>query len=188
MTKLFTGVAAAACIASFALTGCHAGPSKGDIKDALNTGLAKDSSVCWSVTDRNAVFPLRVSADMQHIHPILLGMRKEGYVALSRVTATGFFGGDILQVQVTPAGAGKNVWTPGQGFCVGRKVVDEVRQWTVPSSAEGMSVTYVDFTWKVDDLPGWANRDDFAGVGGMREPVAAKVALVKTNSGWQVQQ
>lgn len=45
-------------------------------------------------------------------------------------------------------------------------------------------MTQVTYTWKLDGVPGWVDKNAFSGVKGMSEPEEAKIVLVKTNNGW----
>lgn len=49
----------------------------------------------------------------------------------------------------------------------------------------GAKITQVTYTWKLDGVPGWVDKNAFSGVKGMAEPEEAKIVLVKTNNGWK---
>ncbi|END9087490.1 DNA-directed RNA polymerase subunit beta, partial [Yersinia enterocolitica] len=61
----------------------------------------------------------------------------------------------------------------------------EIKSWTEPSEGNGVKMTQVTFTWKLDSVPGWVDKKAFSGVKGMDEPVETKIVLVKTNDGWK---
>lgn len=60
----------------------------------------------------------------------------------------------------------------------------EITSWTEPSDGAGAKTTQVTYTWKLDGLLGWVDKNAFSGVKGMTEPEEAKIVLVKTNNGW----
>jgi len=178
---------AAACALS--LAACGSGPSKSDIKTAVDAQFQKDDPICWNVTNPNPTFPLRVTTNPNRpLHAILQGLAHENLITLQQVEGSGFFAQPATQITITDKGNAAKAWTPGKGFCVGRRGVDVVQDFTEPAPANGVTVSQANFTWKVVDVPPWATREDFAGVPGMTRPGEGKAILVKTNEGWRADQ
>jgi len=185
-SKALGALAAAACMA---LAACGSGPSKSAIKTAVDEQLQKGDPVCWGVTNPNPTFPLRVTVNANRpLHAILQGLAKENLITVQPVQGSGFFSQPAAQITITDKGNTAQVWTPGKGFCVGRQGVDEVKEFTEPAPANGVTMTQADFTWKIVDTPSWVSRPDYAGVPGMTQSGEGKAILVKTNEGWKAQQ
>ncbi|QHE10610.1 hypothetical protein [Burkholderia glumae] len=43
------------------------------------------------------------------------------------------------------------------------------------------------FSWKIDDLPSWVDRDKFPKLPGMTASVNDEAIMAKTTNGWRVQ-
>ncbi|ECG4562361.1 DNA-directed RNA polymerase subunit beta [Salmonella enterica subsp. enterica serovar Adelaide] len=172
--------------ATLVLAGCG---EKGDFEKAINTKISK-SKVCYSPQDNDIVFnkgfPIKVnrgyrSSGYSASDEILKGLVEQGLLNVSQ-QSNGFSSVDILEV--TDKGQQVEFWDRKNGACVGRRIVDEVKEWTEPGNGN-QKVVRVSYTWKLTDVPGWVDKNAFSGVKGMSEPEEAKIVLVKTNNGWQ---
>ncbi|HAW6738813.1 TPA: hypothetical protein JKC43_004634 [Salmonella enterica subsp. enterica serovar Enteritidis] len=76
------------------------------------------------------------------------------------------------------------VWSTTDGACVGRRAVDEIKEWTEPGNGN-QKVVRVSYTWKLVDVPNWIDKKAFASVKGMNEPADGAMNLFKTSNGWK---
>ncbi|WP_145537953.1 lipoprotein [Yersinia kristensenii] len=168
------------------LSGCG---EKGDFEKAINARLST-SELCYSLKDNdfafNKGFPVKVnhgyrSAGYNTSDEILNGLVEQGLLTVSQ-QANGFSSVDVLEV--TDKGQEVEFWNREEGACVGHRVVAEITSWTEPSDGNGAKITQVTYTWKLDSVPGWVDKNAFSGVKGMAESEEAKIVLVKTNNGW----
>ena len=171
---------------ALALAGCG---EKGDFEEAINAKISQ-SKLCYSLQDNDIVFnkgfPIKVnrgyrSAGYSASDEILKGLVEQGLLTVSQ-QANGFSSVDVLEV--TDKGQEVEFWDREKGACVGHREVVEVKSWTEPSDGNGAKMTQVTYTWKLDSVPGWVDKNAFSGVKGMAEPEEAKIVLVKTNNGW----
>ena len=163
------------------------GLSKGALKDQINEQLEQQGPVCWPETEQQAAnlkFPVFLETVPGFIgsRPILTGLVNAGY--LSSTPHPMRFGSGHLY-DITPKGQKAKVWDPQHGFCVGKRQVDEVLDWTVPGEGE-QQVTQINYTWKVAKRPGWADDEAFAAVPGIGKSEQAHSVAQKTNKGWKV--
>lgn len=168
------------------LAGCG---EKGDFEKAINAKISK-SKLCYSLQNNdiafNKGFPVKVnhgfrSAGYSASDEVLKGLIEQGLLKVSQ-QANGFRSVDVLEV--TDKGQQVEFWDRKDGACVGHRAVAEVKSWTEPSEGNGVKMTQVTYTWKLDGVPGWVDKNAFSGVKGMSEPEEAKIVLVKTNNGW----
>lgn len=173
------------------LAGCSGGPSKGDLKDGLAQFFKdKPQAVCWNVANSAAVqWPIRIPSGgmTKEQVGILDGLNREGIATVQLgLVQQGFANVSAFTINLTDKGRSAGAWDPQKGFCVGTKTVDEVTEFTVPNKDnEGMSD--VKFTWKIDDVPSWVERDKFPKLPGMTVFVNDEAVMAKTNNGWRVQ-
>lgn len=169
------------------LAGCG---EKGDFEKAINAKISK-SKVCYSLQNNdfafNKGFPVKVnhgyrSAGYNASDEILKGLVEQGLLTVSQ-QSNGFSSVDVLEV--TDKGQEVDFWNREEGACVGHRAVAEITSWTEPSEGNGAKITQVTYTWKLDGVPGWVDKNVFSGVKGMGEPEEANIILVKTNNGWQ---
>lgn len=169
------------------LAGCG---EKGDFEKAINAKISK-SKLCYSLQNNdfafNKGFPVKVnhgyrSAGYNASDEILKGLAEQGLLTVSQ-QANDFSRVDVLEV--TEKGQEVEFWNREQGACVGHRAVAEITNWTEPSEGSGAKITQVTYTWKLDGVPGWVDKNAFSGVKGMAEPEEAKIVLVKTNNGWK---
>ncbi|ELW8652179.1 membrane lipoprotein lipid attachment site-containing protein [Salmonella enterica] len=169
------------------LAGCG---EKGDFEKAINAKISK-SKVCYSLQHNdfafNKGFPVKVnhgyrSAGYNASDEILKGLVEQGLLTVSQ-QSNGFSSVDVLEV--TDKGQEVDFWNREEGACVGHRAVAEITSWTEPSEGNGAKITQVTYTWKLDGVPGWVDKNVFSGVKGMGEPEEANIILVKTNNGWQ---
>ncbi|WP_410737953.1 DNA-directed RNA polymerase subunit beta [Citrobacter portucalensis] len=168
------------------VSGCG---EKGDFEKAINAKISQ-SKLCYSLQDNDIVFnkgfPIKVnrgyrSAGYSASDEILKGLVEQGLLTVSQ-QANGFSSVDVLEV--TDKGQEVEFWNRENGACVGHGTVAEITSWTEPSEGNGVKMTQVIYTWKLDGVPGWVDKKAFSGVKGMSEPEEAKIVLVKTNNGW----
>ncbi|MEQ9890026.1 membrane lipoprotein lipid attachment site-containing protein [Pectobacterium aroidearum] len=173
--------------AALVLAGCD---EKGDFEKAINAKISK-SKVCYSLQNNdfafNKGFPVRVnhgyrSAGYNVSDEILRGLVEQGLLNVSQ-QPNGFSSVDVLEV--TDKGQEVDFWNREEGACVGHRAVVEITSWTEPSDGAGAKITQVTYTWKLDGVPGWVDKNAFSGVKGMAETEEAKIVLVKTNNGWK---
>lgn len=174
-----------------ALTGCSGGPSKGDLKDGLETYFKdKPQAVCWNVENSQAVqWPIRIPSQGMSKEQlgILDGLNREGIATVIEVIVPqGFMNVPAFTINLTDKGRSAGAWDPQKGFCVGTKAVDQVTEFTIPNK-ESDGTSDVKFTWKLDDVPSWVDRDKFPKLAGMTSSVTDEALMVKTNNGWRVQ-
>lgn len=173
-----------------ALTGCSGGPSKGDLKDGLATFYNdKPQEACWNVQNSaNVSWPIRIPLEgmSKDQVAILNGLKASGIADISEAPNVTVFGtmGTVLTISLTDKGRSEKAWDPQKGFCVGKRQVQEVTEFTEPGK-DG-NTTDVKFTWQYQDLPSWADRDKFKLVG-MAAPVADETVMEKTNNGWRTE-
>lgn len=174
---------------ALALTGCG---EKGDFEKAINAKISQ-SKLCYSLQDNDIVFnkgfPIKVnrgyrSAGYNASDEILKGLVEQGLLNVSQ-QSNGFSSVDVLEV--TDKGQQVDFWDREVGACVGHRAVAEVKSWTEPSDGNGAKITQVTYTWKLDGVPGWVDKNAFSGVKGMAESEEAKIVLVKNNNGWAAQ-
>lgn len=172
--------------AALVLAGCG---EKGDFEKAINAKISK-SKVCYSLQNNdfafNKGFPVKVnhgyrSDGYNASDEILKGLVEQGLLNVSQ-KANGFSSVDVLEV--TDKGQEVEFWDREDGACVGHRAVAEITSWTEPSDGAGAKITQVTYTWKLDGVPGWVDKNAFSDVKGMAEPEETKTVLVKTNNGW----
>ena len=140
---------------------------------------------CATLQDNDIVFnkgfPIKVnrgyrSAGYNASDEILKGLVEQGLLNVSQ-QSNGFSSVDVLEV--TDKGQQVDFWDREVGACVGHRAVAEVKSWTEPSDGNGAKITQVTYTWKLDGVPGWVDKNAFSGVKGMAESEEAKIVLVK---------
>ncbi|KLH84169.1 lipoprotein [Escherichia coli] len=93
-------------------------------------------------------------------------------------------GYDSNVLGITEEGKKAKVWSTTDGACVGRRAVDEIKEWTEPGNGN-QKVVRVSYTWKLVDVPGWIDKKAFASVKGMNDSADGAMNLVKTSNGWR---
>ncbi len=66
-------------------------------------------------------------------------------------------GYDSNVLGITDEGIKAKVWSTTDGACVGRRAVDEIKEWTEPGNGN-QKVVRVTYTWKLVDVPGWIDK------------------------------
>lgn len=172
--------------AALVLAGCG---EKGDFEKAINAKISK-SKVCYSLQNNdfafNKGFPVKVnhgyrSAGYNAGDDILKGLVEQGLLTVSQ-QANGFSSVDVLEV--TDKGQEVEFWDREEGACVGHQEVSEIKDWTEPGNGN-QKVVRVSYTWKLDGVPGWVDKNAFSSVKGMNEPEERIINLVKTSNGWK---
>lgn len=103
-------------------------------------------------------------------------------------------------VRYEPTQAGAEVIRPssnrfvgGNQLCFGRKRVADVSGYTEPAELGGVRMTRITYTWRLDDVPPWANRPEVqTAFPALAEALAEREGqstetLVLTESGWKHQ-
>ena len=108
---------------------------------------------------------------------ILDGLVEQGLMAFVK-------GWDNNTLGITDEGKQAKIWDAKEGVCIGRQVVDEVKEWTEPGNGN-QKVVRVSYTWKLADVPSWVDKKAFSSVKGMNEPEDGMINLVKTSNGWK---
>ncbi|ELE9043202.1 MULTISPECIES: hypothetical protein [Enterobacteriaceae] len=165
--------------AAVLLSGCG---EKGDFEKAINAKIGQ-ARYCFSLGDNNTSFPVRLAKP--RLDPtgtgtnsvILDGFIEQGMMVFDK-------GYEFNVLGITDEGIKAKVWSTKDGACVGRRAVDEIKEWTEPGNG-GQKVVRVSYTWKLVDIPSWIDRKAFASVKGMNEPADAAMNLVKTSNGWK---
>ncbi|MCS3401533.1 DNA-directed RNA polymerase subunit beta [Pantoea sp. B566] len=172
--------------AALVLAGCG---EKGDFEKAINAKISK-SKVCYSLQNNdfafNKGFPVKVnhgyrSAGYNAGDDILKGLVEQGLLTVSQ-QANGFSSVDVLEV--TDKGQEVEFWDREEGACVGHQEVSEIKDWTEPGNGN-QKVVRVSYTWKLDGVPGWVDKNAFSSVKGMNETEERIINLVKTSNGWK---
>lgn len=161
------------------LAGCG---EKGDFEDAINAKIGH-SKTCFSLRNNNVNFPVQLSKPRFDEtgtgtgSVILDGLVEQGLMAFDK-------GWDSNTLGITEEGKQAKIWDAKEGVCIGRRVVDEVKEWTEPGEGN-QKIVRVSYTWKLVDVPGWVNKEAFSAVKGMNKPADGTMILVKTNNGWK---
>ena len=175
-----------AASAALVLAGCG---EKGDFEKAINVKISQ-SKLCYSLQDNDIVFnkgfPIKVnrgyrSAGYSASDEILKGLAEQGLLTVSQ-QVNGFSSVDVLEV--TDKGQDVEFWDREKGACVGHRAVAEIKEWTEPGNGN-QKVVRVSYTWKLADVPSWADKKAFSSVNGMNEPEEGMINLVKTSNGWK---
>lgn len=177
LTALFSVVALAG------LAAC--GGPEGDFETAINASLAEDKE-CYSLRRSKSVndFPLKVERgpfSKGELNPILAGLQKAGMIEVdtrdSRYKT-------VDEISLTKAGLKAEVWDEEDGFCIGTPEVKEIVRYTYGDNGQNENQAIVEFTWQYENLPSWVDREDFASIRGMTEPVEGAAQAQKSSDGW----
>ena len=161
------------------LSGCG---EKGDFEKAINAKIGQ-SKACFSLQNNDVTFPVQPSKPRFDEtgtgtgSVILDGLVEQGLMAFVK-------GWDNNTLGITEEGKQAKIWDAKEGVCIGRRVVDEVKEWTEPGNAN-QKVVRVTYTWKLTNVPSWVDKSVFSGVKGMSGPVDGAMNLVKTSNGWK---
>lgn len=189
------------------LTACNnvRKPSKEKLTNAINQYLAKHGEACTPIGRQFPVdVPESEQRDQYGIGPELAALEQAGLVHSSNavVAIRGIFGSSapqpVKRYELTDDG--KKYFrqisgTFGQtgGFCYGQKTVNSIVKWTEPVRTGSSSQTEVSYTYKILNLPSWAERPDIqrafpdvrATVNGASKTNQI-AGLQLTNKGWEV--
>jgi hypothetical protein len=154
--------------ALFLLAGCD---QKSEVEEVLNAAFGLEPN-CYR-SEEPPELPLRVRATRDH-QPVLEGLLG---AKLITVEADPVARVPTWVINVTQAGIEAKVWTPGKGFCVGRKIVhtiDNIEDWP--------DTLTVDYSWRYEPAD-WAKTLNMPGIFTF---VKARAALGKTKDGLKV--
>lgn len=161
------------------LAGCG---EKGDYEKAINAKIGQ-SKTCFSLRNNDVAFPVQLSkprfdeTSTGTGSVILDGLVEQGLMAFVK-------GWDNNTLGITEEGKQAQIWDAKEGVCIGRRVVDEVKEWTELGNGN-QKVVRVTYTWKLTAVPPWVDKSAFSGVKGMNEPADGAMNLVKTSNGWK---
>lgn len=184
-------------------------PYDANFRTAINQYLAKHGEVCTMIGPQ---FPVDVTESEQRLRSDtatqMAVLEQAGLVRSSNMTAVIHGMLDALhgptpvqpvkRYQLTPEGQKYFRTTPGifgqtSSFCYGEKTVDSIVKWTEPVTIGAATQTEVTYTYKIADLPPWAERPDVQrDFGDVRTTVNGIsksdeiVDLQLTNQGWEV--
>jgi hypothetical protein len=166
--------------------------------------------------DRGAdagVFPLYVEAAVSD-HPVRLENQKKAAAPFeameaagllkaepAEITQSGFFAGPqpklaVVAYTLTPEGEKAfkprgegGFWSSQPGFCYGEPAVKEIVRFTEPGEMMGMTVSQIDYTWQLKNMPEWAKskpmQETFPQLArDNAETLESKAAVVLMNEGW----
>jgi hypothetical protein len=132
--------------------------------------------------------------------PLLKALGKAGLVTLHVVYREqpglpmfGSYKAPFIQVDVSDKGKPyfQNVAASGPSLCFGHFVVDSIDRFSEPSSVAGQTVSQVEYTGHLEDIPDWTRAPELAAQSTwLREITTArkftdKAVLVLTNKGWE---
>jgi hypothetical protein len=143
---------------------------------------------------------MRPADDLQAALPGLVALREAGLIRLTHMDM-GMAGRRVVyetHAELTDAGKGAyfaklpGLRTTTPGFCGGKRVVDAVKQFTLPSDSSGHKVTTVDYTFRTVGLPAWMKdprlRSYYVSVkkavDAETAPAADQTLFVRTEKGW----
>lgn len=157
-----------------ALSGCG---EKSDIENAINKNI-ENKEYCYSLQDNDISFPITIGRDnfSQDFSPILKGLANQGLVTLHNQGYRDYV------ISLTEKGAKTDFWDKKRGVCMGKRVVDDIKEWT-EGEQNTLMVTY---TEKLVDVPRWVDKKSFSDIEGMDSPAEKRTVLKKTSNGWKV--
>lgn len=163
------------------LSGC--GP-EGDFEDAINADL-QDRKKCWNISSsKPTTFPITVQrgfGSSQTVHPILAGLETQGMIELEKIDSK-FIPSD--KIDLTPEGERNDIWTDGEGFCIGIPEVVDIVRFTYGDNGQNENTASVEYTYRYEDVPSWLDRDAFAEIPGMVDPEEGYADVRKSSDGW----
>jgi hypothetical protein len=162
--------------------------------------------------DDAGVFPLYVEAAVSE-HPLRLENQKKAAAPFetlaaagllkgesTEITQSGFFAGPqpkmaVVAYSLTPEGEkafsekGNSRLMANPSFCYGEPAVKEVVRFTEPGEMMGVTVSQVDYTYQLKNLPEWAKSKAMQAqfpqmARDTVETLEAKAAVVLMNEGW----
>lgn len=132
--------------AGLVLAGCG---EKGDFEKAINAKIGQNK-YCYSLDNNNTSFPIRLakprldSTGTGTNSVILDGFIEQGLMVFEQ-------GYDSNVLGITDEGVKAKVWSTTDGACIGRRAVDEIKEWTEPGNGN-QKVVRVTYTWKLVDV------------------------------------
>lgn len=175
-------VTLAPALAALTMLAACGGP-EGDFEEAINKQLANNPE-CWGISsNREVTFPLKVQAGIFNDGPgpILTGLKDAGLIDLD---IRGDKWKTTYHIDLTDKGEKANLWTQGEGFCVGTPKVEEIVRYTYADQGANENAASVEYTWRLHDLPDWVDRNKFSGVEGMVKPETGSRSVQKSSDGW----
>lgn len=175
-------------------------------KDALLAALTSDfldrppcfaTDVSFPYTRTDTIRP---EEDLQATLPGLVALRDAGLIDLKQ-TEIGMAGRRVVfrtDAQLTDLGKGAyheqlpGLITHTPGFCGGKRQVQAINQFTLPSDSAGLKVTTVDYTYRTLDLPAWMKNPRIQSyyvsvkraADAEKTPGSEQTLFVRTEKGW----
>ena len=174
---------------ALSLFGCSQPLDKATVAAAIDKEMATEprSRDCVTVAGPGQItWPLKASitSATQWPNPILGAMQKAGYLTLETESAgLARLAGANDSVVITPSAEAIRWYDPQRGFCIGRFKVAEVSRFDAPGSGPG-TPSEAEFTWRLADVPSWAQRPEFNAIPGLAASATGSAHLEKTNDGW----
>lgn len=168
MHKHFPGV-----LVAVALLGLSACGPKGDFEKAINAEIGVP--MCLAYTNMEKIqFPIRAEISTQDM-AVYEALQKDGDITVAEAFGQGF--ASSYEINVTSKGKAAGVWSK-EGFCYGRKQVNEIVRYQEKDGA-----AQVEYTYRIIDAPAWAKAG--LDIEGLKEPASATAALAKYSDGWK---
>ena len=173
--------APALLFALFCLGACDdsSTPSASNFTNAINKQLSASPPLCWGLTNNNV--------DMSRPYKVNLGFPPGGVNTAILAAAQsagilsfdkkGFADGMVLSLVFKKPEA----WDKKLGLCWGRKVVDKISNWTVPTN----TMAQVNLHWKIEPM-GWATTA-VLNANGIKTEGDSEAVLQLMNTGWETQ-
>lgn len=197
------GVLAAALL--FMPAGCSDDPKEANEKNfgqAAQAWLDQEFPTC--VVHGN--FPLVPrQIDFGNESKTLQAMAQAGLVTETPAEVEGLFGGKVQSVRYELTEEGKKYYLPDRvetlggdklgGLCFGKGKLESVENFTTPAQVMGVQASRVTFTYRVTDIPDWAQNGPVAdALSGNREfkkilasgqtPIRQTQGFIQTEKGW----
>ncbi len=172
------------------ITGCSDSPSKSSLAKEIDNHLELDKESMQCMKLRGGGFPINVDEEMFTKDSFVTGLVKSGLVTGKAVTLNqGMMFQEInaIELSLTEKGQKAELIDSENRICWGRKGVAEVTQWTEPGQGTNTQQIIVYYKWKIVDSPNWVDKENFADIKGMSEPLEAKAVMTKMNDGWKVE-
>ncbi len=124
------------------------------------------------------------------VNPILEGLQEQGLVELEVISHRKHSHTQkkdtFDKVSVTDAGAAANLWTAGEGICIGHRVVEKIVRFTYADQGSNKNAAEVEYTWKLSGFPSWFDPKHYPSVRGVNTAVEGSASLQKSSDGWHV--
>ncbi|MWP22416.1 lipoprotein, partial [Escherichia coli] len=115
--------------ATLALAGCG---EKGDFEKAINAKIGQDK-YCFSLDNNNTSFPIRLAKPLlDSTGTVTNSLILDGFIEQGLMVFEQGYDSNVLGI--IEEGKKAKVWSTADGACVGRRAVDEIKEWTEPGN------------------------------------------------------